>query len=249
MKLVTLIENTAPQGLTAEHGLSLYLETLGQRILFDAGQSCAFAENARALGIDLTRVDACVLSHGHYDHGGGLETFLQINRTAPVYVSPFAFEQHCNASGRDIGIKDTLPKERLRFVTERQEIAPHITLVTLPGLPADSGGMTAQGRPEDFRHEQYLLVEEGPKRILISGCSHKGILQIADAFRPDVLVGGFHFMNIQEEACLTAAARQLLAFPTRYYTGHCTGQAQFAILKQQMGSRLQAFQTGSVWTL
>jgi metal-dependent hydrolase (beta-lactamase superfamily II) len=81
MKLVTLMENSScREDLCCEHGLSLYLETLGKKILFDAGQSAAFAENAAVLKVDLEAVDFAVLSHGHYDHSGGLERFLQINR-------------------------------------------------------------------------------------------------------------------------------------------------------------------------
>ena len=80
MRIVTLVENTSRrQDLTAEHGLSLYIETGSHKILFDAGQSAAFADNAEKLGIDLTQADLAVLSHGHYDHGGGLGKFLETN--------------------------------------------------------------------------------------------------------------------------------------------------------------------------
>ena len=89
MRIVTLVENTARrQDLTAEHGLSLYIETENHKILFDAGQSEAFAENAKKLGVDLTQTDLAVLSHGHYDHGGGLAKFLEANDHAPIFLSP-----------------------------------------------------------------------------------------------------------------------------------------------------------------
>ena len=72
MKLTVLMENTTVrEDLTAEHGLSLYIEANGKRILFDTGASATFADNAEKLGIDLSQVDLCILSHGHYDHGGG----------------------------------------------------------------------------------------------------------------------------------------------------------------------------------
>ena len=95
MKITTLMENTAcsPE-FACEHGLSLYIETGKRKLLFDAGQSGAFAENAGKLGIDLRQVDAFVLSHGHYDHGGGLPRFLEVNRQAMIYVNQFAFEPH-----------------------------------------------------------------------------------------------------------------------------------------------------------
>ena len=257
MKLWTLIENTAcsPE-LQAEHGLSLYLETNGLRILFDMGQTGAFADNAEQLGVDLSRVDVAVLSHGHYDHGGGLSRFLACNGHGPVYLSGHAFEGHYNAADADIGLDKALrSSDRLRFCGEVCQIAPGVTLyacnqraLTVPmdhaGLQMDLGGGLC---PDDFRHEQYLLVEEGAKRILVNGCSHKGILNIARWFRPDILIGGFHFMKLDPaDARLDAAAQALLELPTTYYTGHCTGEAQFRRLKALMGDRLHYLATGTV---
>ena len=251
MKLVTLMENTtACDNLRCEHGLSLYLETGNHKILFDAGQSSAFAENAEKLGVDLREVDFAVLSHGHYDHGGGLEEFLKINNTAPVYISSHAFEPHYSANGY-IGLDLQLQgREQLRSVAEETALAEGITLYQLEVVPADTAGLEmeeqGQRKPDDFRHEQYLLVEEGGKRILISGCSHKGILQIMEAFRPDILVGGFHFMKITEEAKLAEAAKKLLEYNTVYYTGHCTGQTQYAYLKSVMGDQLYYIAAGTI---
>ena len=251
MKLVTLMENTtACDNLRCEHGLSLYLETGDHKILFDAGQSSAFAENAEKLGVDLREVDFAVLSHGHYDHGGGLEEFLKINNTAPVYISSHAFEPHYSANGY-IGLDLQLQgREQLRSVAEETALAEGITMYQLDVVPADTAGLEmeeqGQRKPDDFRHEQYLLVEEGGKRILISGCSHKGILQIMEAFRPDILVGGFHFMKITEEAKLAEAAKKLLEYDTVYYTGHCTGQTQYAYLKEIMGAQLHYIAAGTI---
>ena len=84
MKITALVENTSVPGLPVEHGLSLYIETTRHTILFDSGQGTLFAENAERLGKDLAKVDLMVLSHGHYDHGGGLKTFLELNDHAPL---------------------------------------------------------------------------------------------------------------------------------------------------------------------
>jgi len=258
MRVVTLIENTAgcPE-LVCEHGLSFYIETGMHRILFDAGQSDAFAQNAEKLNVDLGSVDFAVLSHGHYDHGGGLQKFLQINQTAPVYLRRDAFLLHQNGQGKDIGLDPQLQaSDRLVFTGDTLQLAPGITLYSCNErariVPTDSSGMsvTEEGhsRPDLFLHEQYLLIEESGKRICFSGCSHKGILNIMNWFAPDVLFGGFHFMRIDPAgdgaARLDAAAKTLMRYPTAYYTGHCTGQEQFAYLKLQMGDRLQALSTG-----
>ena len=252
MKLVTLMENTALSSEFAyEHGLSLYLETDGQKILFDAGQSGAFADNAGKLGIDLGAVEICILSHGHYDHGGGLGRFLEENTHAKIYVNRHAFEPHYNASGKYIGLDLQLQKtNRLCYTDGNWRLRENLHLLTLDTPPMDTSGLTVmengQLRPEDFRHEQYLLVEERGKKILISGCSHKGILNIMEAFRPDVLVGGFHFMKIEDPEKLKSYARKLLAYPTTYYTGHCTGKQQFTALKEIMGERLHEVCAGTV---
>ena len=253
MKIVTLVENTAcREGLTAEHGLSLYIEAAGRRILFDMGQGSAFTENAEKLGIDLSKVDLAILSHGHYDHGGGLATFLKINSKAPVYVSRFAFEKHFNATGKFIGLEPT-ESDRLIFTEDYLDLGQGITLCSCNeyghkpepyGLTAERDGVTA---PENFRHEQYLLIQEKGKTVCISGCSHKGILQIANWFRPDVLVGGFHLKAVPpEDPFLQEVAHGLLGLPAVYYTGHCTGQAQFDKMKTVMGERLFAISTGTV---
>lgn len=250
MKIVTLIENTTSRcDLTAEHGLSLYIEAGNRRLLFDAGETGAFADNAEKMGVDLEAVELAVLSHAHHDHGNGFVRFLDINDHAPVFLSRHAFAPRYNAKGKYIGIDPLLKgNPRLRFTDGETRLGEGITLLTIPLPPADTAGMTAEENgiriPEDFRHEQYLLVEEAGKKILISGCSHKGILNIARWFQPDVLIGGFHFMNVEDDAFLKAAAEELLQYDTLYYTGHCTGEAQFAILKQAMGDRLHYLATG-----
>lgn len=254
MKVVTLMENTAcREGLCFEHGLSLYIETETHKILFDAGQTGAFAENAQKLGVDLREVDFVVLSHGHYDHGGGLKEFLKCNETAPVYVSQYAFEPHYGANGYiglDLGLQNS---DRIRYVAEDIPLDMGMTLCRIDVAPMDTAGLTVEEKgerkPDDFRHEQYLLIEEKGKRILISGCSHKGILQIVDAFHPDILIGGFHFMKITEEEKLKTAAEKLLTYDTVYYTGHCTGQKQYDFLKNIMGDKLYYISAGTVLEL
>ena len=118
MKIVSLLENTtARNDLKIEHGLSLYIEACGKKILFDFGETDLFYKNAKKLGVDLTEVDLAVLSHGHSDHGGGLSTFLNINSHAPVYISPTAFLPHYNGQGKFIGLDSVLMEnERLVYV-------------------------------------------------------------------------------------------------------------------------------------
>ena len=246
MKLTVLTENTSQNdALTPEHGVSLYIETARHRILFDMGQSDLFVKHAEILNIPLNGVDIAVLSHGHYDHGGGLDAFLRVNDTAPVYLSRHAFGLHYRGDGTYIGLDPALRSHpRLVSVGEHLAVDDELELfshnLTPRPYPTDTAGLCmARMAPENFRHEQYLLVHEGERRILISGCSHKGVRNVLAWFRPHVLIGGFHLSKLAVDGegaeALQQIAKDLAAADTAYYTCHCTGSAQYAFLKQQLG--------------
>ncbi len=244
MRITALAENTsAREDLGSEHGLSLYIETEETRLLFDMGQSGLFAENAEKLGVDLRRAELAVLSHGHYDHGGGLPVFLALNDHAPVFLSRYAFDECHNGEGKYIGLDPALRKEkRLAFTGEEAALSSSLRLFACNEremhYPPDSAGLTVrrEGKllPDGFRHEQYLLIEEKGKRVLISGCSHKGVRNLLEWFRPDVLVGGFHLMKKPADETLAPFAEALGAGDTRLYTCHCTGLEQYRWLKSRI---------------
>lgn len=244
MKITVLCENTTSNpSFEAEHGLSLYIETETHKILFDMGQSDLYVRNAEKLGVDLTEVDIAVLSHGHYDHGGGLRKFLEINKKASVYLSKFAFEPHYNGCEKYIGLDVSLKDNpRLIFTDDVFEIESGLTLYSCNNREQKfylgSFGLNSLENnkfvPDDFRHEQYLLIEEKGRKVLISGCSHKGILNIVNWFGADVLVGGFHFSKLPLDEILENYARYLNEFKTDFYTCHCTGVEQFEFMKKYM---------------
>ena len=243
MKITALTENTSRKGLPYEHGLSLYIETEKHNILFDTGQTELFAKNAEMLGIDLGKVDIAVLSHGHYDHGGGLKRFLELNKTAPVYMSKFAFEPHYNGAQKYIGLDLSLRDSgRIVFTDGVTKIGDGLTLYSCNEkeklLDLGSFGLNTKENgemiPDDFRHEHYLLIEENGKRVLISGCSHKGIVNIESWFKPDVLIGGFHLSKLEPGDKLKSIAQRLNSYGTSYYTCHCTGAEQYEFMKRFM---------------
>ena len=244
MRIISLVENTTiEESIGAEHGLSLYIEYNGYKILFDMGQTDLFLKNAEKLGVDLSAIDIAVLSHGHYDHGGGLADFLKINAHAPVYISRYAFESYYHGESKYIGL-DTRLKEsnRIRFTDGITHIGEGITLFHCNEMAGKydfgSFGLTVKSQeeyiPDNFLHEQYLMLEENGKKVLFSGCSHKGILNIVGWFEPDILVGGFHFSKMLLDDMLKKYANELNQFKTEYYTCHCTGTEQFAFMKQYM---------------
>ncbi len=243
MKITALIENTTKTECPVEHGLSLFIETDHENILFDTGQSDLFSENAEKFGKDLKNVDICVLSHGHYDHGGGLKKFTEINDHAPIYMNRNAFGFHYHGESRYIGlnrdwITDEEFQKRVIYTDGDLKINDRLTILS-PGerkrFDMGSSGLCFKEKeqffPEDFRHEHYLLIEEGEKRVLISGCSHQGIINIMEWFKPDILIGGFHFMKHSLDDTLIEYGKILNSYDTEYYTCHCTGVEQYEFLR------------------
>lgn len=253
MKISVLCENTSKKpNIASEHGLSLFIETEKHNILFDMGQTDLFLKNATLLNIDLKTVDIAILSHGHYDHGGGLETFLSLNDKAKIYINRDAFGDYYNADGKYIGLDKTLSEnERIVFTDGYYKIDEETEIVCANEksciYPIEPDGLTVKIdgalSPETFLHEQYLSITENRKKTLISGCSHKGVLNIVNRFMPDVFVGGFHFMK-KSPTSLSEKANVLAEFDVDYHTCHCTGIDQFEFLKNILKDRLNYLSSG-----
>lgn len=271
IRVTVLLENTAGrEDLCAAHGLSLYIETPRHKILFDAGPNDDFITNARALGVDLGAVDIAVLSHSHYDHCGGLRSFCLLNDHARVYLQKAAFGAYYSldpgAPPRYIGLPLGLEEFRDRFCFSGEEtvIDRELTLFSNPPRVFDTGAASAtlaekvgpDFRPDDFRHEQNLLVRAGGRSLLVAGCAHRGIVNILAGARqrlggePDVVFGGFHLFELppdtpESDALIDATANALLPGETVYYTGHCTGSYAYNRLAAVLGERLRPMTGGA----
>ena len=268
MKLTVLSENTSvSESLESEHGLSIYIETTGHHILFDTGAGCIFKRNAEKLGVDLATVDLLVISHGHYDHGGGLRTFLEVNSRAKIFIHKQAFEAHYSKRPEgvaSIGLDETLlPNERFVFCGDQAVIDENIEIfsrVKAKRLFPSCNAMLLMKRgdefvPDDFAHEQNLVIQQDGKTMLIAGCAHKGIVNIVDACKdrlgqyPDYFVGGFHLTGQRGNQSETpdvvdAIGEYLASMPARYYTCHCTGKENLQRLKRILGERIRPLSTG-----
>lgn len=265
MRVIVLIENTAPEGLTAEWGLSLHIEYQGGSYLLDAGGSDAFVKNAQALGIPLERVDAAILSHAHFDHSGGLDAFCELNGRAKIFVRSSAAE-NCYSWHRKlpkyIGLQRGLLKkraERFKKVEGDYVIAQGITLV-----PHKAGGLKEKGRaaqmyvrrgpwlfPDKFVHEQSLVFETERGLVIFSSCSHSGVDSILDEIGSTfpgkavcAMVGGFHLVRTPpREARLLAQKLREMGVP-ELYTGHCTGDKAMEVLREELPGHVHAMETG-----
>ncbi len=269
MKITTLVENTTTkEGIGIEHGLSLYIEAAGKTLLFDTGADDLFAKNAEKLGVDLKKVDLAILSHGHYDHGGGLPTFFAINETAPLYIRKEAFGQFFSERTKDtytyIGIDPSLlESNRLIFTSAMTPVGVGISLFSkVEGKQlVPTGNKTLFCKKGDayevdlFTHEQYLAVEEEETSLLVSGCSHRGIVNIVQAYYdnwghyPTHVIGGFHLYNRragkpENPEVLDQIAKFLLETKAVYYTCHCTGEENYRYLKQVMKDKVHYLAAG-----
>ena len=268
MKLTVLSENTSvSESLESEHGLSIYIETTGHHILFDTGAGCIFKRNAEKLGVDLATVDLLVISHGHYDHGGGLRTFLEVNSRAKIFIHKQAFVAHYSKRMEGtayIGLDQTLlPNERFIFCGDQVVIDENIEVFSRvkPKRLFPSCNATLLMKcgddfiPDDFAHEQNLVIQQDGKTMLIAGCAHKGIVNIVDACKdrlgqyPDYFVGGFHLTGQRGNQSETpdvvdAIGEYLASMPARYYTCHCTGKENLQRLKRILGERIRPLSTG-----
>ena len=275
MKLVNIIENTiGHDGCTPLHGLSFYIETLDHKILMDAGPSDQILMNASALGVDLSLVDVCVLSHGHYDHSGGLLPFARMNDSAKIYMQIKAADDYYAYDGpeegyRYIGIDKLIPHLPSVYPLNGSfTLDDEISLLTVsereyPISSTNKRLMRKAGEDflaDDFSHEQSLVITEGDKNVLMCGCAHNGILNILDAFEerygrmPDVVIGGFHLMRRSgetEEDLDTARdiAKKLSSLDTVFYTCHCTGEACYDVMKEIMGDKLSYIRCGESLTI
>lgn len=279
MKFTVLTENHEADGLENEHGLSLFLEYHEKIYLLDAGQTGVFARNAEKLKLDLNRVELAVLSHAHYDHAGGFDVFFEKNADALVYAAA-AGQRMDWYSMREEGPKYIgIPQEVLENYPERfiwtdgvRELVPGMWLIPhrTPGLEkiGEKTGMYKKVHgavtdcsfaPDDFTHEQSLVLETEEGLVIFSSCSHGGVRNIVNEVRavfPEkqilAYIGGFHLkasgsqdeMNCTEDE-VRELGHSLMQLGIQYiYTGHCTGVRGFELLKEVMGDCLQELRTG-----
>ena len=221
MIITALIENTQTDqknGLVAEHGLSLHISFDKKVILFDTGASDSFSQNADKLGVDLSTVNEAVLSHHHYDHGGGLPRFFALNSNAKVYLKKppdgdcyfkaFLFRKRYIGLERDLF--ETYPA-RFVFVEEFSEILPDVYVFTNIGssYPKPKGNRYLYVKRgthwslDNFTHELIMAIQENGELVVFTGCSHSGMLNMIDTVVKKLsgipikaVIGGFHLIGL-----------------------------------------------------
>jgi 7,8-dihydropterin-6-yl-methyl-4-(beta-D-ribofuranosyl)aminobenzene 5'-phosphate synthase len=278
MRVTTLIENRpskADPHLVSEWGLSLHITFNGHNILFDTGKSGSFAKNAEHLSVNVASVDSAVLSHHHFDHGGGLRRFLELNSSAKVHLGETpngdCFGRIFGLVKRYVGLDKALMTDYAdRFEAVKQPIQILPDVFVLPHIvgnhskPAGNKHIFLKRNRtltlDDFAHEIVMAIKENGKLVIFTGCSHNGILNMIDTVAREfkgvpikAVVGGFHLVAAPPFNFMAGSKRQVedlarsvLNYPIEMtYTGHCTGTKAFGVLKAVMGRRITDIRTGS----
>ncbi|NLA15336.1 MAG: MBL fold metallo-hydrolase [Bacteroidales bacterium] len=256
-----------------EHGLSIWFEKGGEQWLIDTGASDAFIRNALMAGINTSQADYLVLSHNHNDHTGGVEWFLEINKKAQVYLSEWILKSTCyslkEGIPKNIGMdKELLSQYADRFIRYPQKntfITEGVALLSdIPSVhPLPAGNRTLAWQlydhqeneilPDPFHHEIAVLVLSDGGNTLISSCTHKGILNTLKAAvsfsgRPVArFIGGLHLKDKAEtkEELIHLAGIIEREYPElQIYTGHCTSDSAYEILKQIIPKQIHLFHSG-----
>ena len=256
LRITTLIENSAGEHLALhhEHGLSFFVEKDGRGIVFDTGQSGAFIRNAARLNIELSAPDYVVLSHGHYDHSGGLKSLADVSGTFGLIVGQGFFrEKYGFRNGAQQFLGNDFDEAFLKAKRIGYSFAPEGASEILPGVFVVSGFprvhdderinprfvlRTPDGfEPDAFGDEILLAVATPRGLVVLLGCSHPGLKNMLDVVRERIrlpiyaVLGGTHLVE-SNEASIDKTIRYLgESGIERIGVSHCTGDSAMSRLK------------------
>jgi 7,8-dihydropterin-6-yl-methyl-4-(beta-D-ribofuranosyl)aminobenzene 5'-phosphate synthase len=269
--MTVIVDNTSSGALKGEWGLCILVETGDKKILVDTGGSRLFARNLKALGFDISDIDYGILSHAHYDHANGMPKFFEENTKAKFYLREGTLENCYHRKplfGKFfkfrfyIGLpRNVLSKysRRIQFVSGDYKLCDGAYLI-----PHKSGDLSFIGQredmflrtengwiPDNFSHEQSLVIETEKGLVIINSCSHGGAVNIINEIKSTFpekhiygLIGGLHLFNKSDDE-VRYVAREIKNTGIDYVcTGHCTKERAFMIMKEELGGKLEQLHVG-----
>lgn len=264
-KLTVIVDNIPEGDIRGEWGLSILVQYADKKILADVGASELFAENMSKLGLSVADVDYATLSHAHYDHANGMPRFFKDNTRAKFYLRDGTME-NCYFRKFIFSKYIGIPRNVLTEYADRIEYAKGDYMITdgVYLIPHKTEGLgklgkremmyqkTSKGwKPDDFSHEQSLVLDTDKGLVIINCCSHGGAVNIIKEIKstfPDKhvygLIGGFHLFNKSSEE-VRQVARKIQNTGIDYVcTGHCTKDRAFDIMKEELGDKLVKLHVG-----
>ena len=262
MRVTVIADNHASLNeLTTQHGLSFWIEHAGEALIFDTGSDSSWLGNAERLGIDLFAAKLLFLSHGHWDHGGGIEALVERGWQGTIVCHPQAWrKKRAVAEGipeRDVGLPwrhEDLEARGVRFelVEGAREVFPGIWSTgpiagdhPAPVTPQLQGLDAGRWAADDFRDEHSLAIKTPRGLVVVTGCCHRGVLNTLETARSVTgeqevyaLVGGLHQKDEPRERCHALARAIRAAGVTKVWANHCTGLHPFAQMREILGDDL-----------
>lgn len=269
-RLTVVVDNTAADNLVAEHGYALHIETPDGNILLDTGQKEAFGINLERLGLNPDKISTLVLSHGHYDHTGGVADLLKQNRAMDIYLHSAVFQPRYSLDGQTPSIVK-MPFAAMEAITQHRDESVHwvnrpVALSGAIGITGpisrindfeDTGGsffLDPEGLEIDSIKDDIALWLHGPEGLVVCvGCCHSGLVNTLNYIiartgesRIAMVIGGLHLLHASPER-LKKTVEALAAFDIRSIVAcHCSGEDAVRHLKEHLEAEVSTGYAGMV---